>query len=92
MSRVEAFIVDTKGKSLEEVGTFPIITTERAMPEPEPERELTAGELFDGTFRVWGDANMICALMATAVNRSGLLQWKLGYSTKRHSIELKRLA
>jgi hypothetical protein len=30
--------------------------------------------------------------MATAVNRSGLLQWKLGYSTKRHSIELKRLA
>ena len=48
MSRVEAFIVDTKGKSLEEVGTFPIITTERAMPEPEPERELTAGELFDG--------------------------------------------
>jgi hypothetical protein len=48
VSGVEAFIVDTKGKSLEEVGTFPIITTERAMPEPEPERELTAWNTFDG--------------------------------------------
>jgi len=40
-----AFIVDTKGKSLEEVCNFPVITTtEQARPEPEP----TAGELFDG--------------------------------------------
>jgi hypothetical protein len=41
-----AFIVDTKGKSLKEVAKFPVITTKQ--PEPEPERELTAGELFDG--------------------------------------------
>jgi len=38
------------------------------------------------------DAPIFCRSMATAVNRSGLLQWKLLYSTKRHSIELKRLA
>jgi hypothetical protein len=43
-----AFVVDTKGKSLEEVVSFPVLTTQQAMPEPEPERELTAGELFDG--------------------------------------------
>ena len=41
-----AFVVDTKGKSLEEVASFPVLTTRQAMPEPE--RELTAGELFDG--------------------------------------------
>ena len=35
-----------KGKSLEEVASFPVLTTRQAMPEPE--RELTAGELFDG--------------------------------------------
>jgi hypothetical protein len=43
-----AFVVDTKGKSLEEVASFHVLTTEQAMPEPEPERELTAGELFEG--------------------------------------------
>lgn len=41
-----AFIVDTKGKSLEEVASFPVITTEQAMASTEP--EPTAGELFDG--------------------------------------------
>jgi hypothetical protein len=35
-----------KGKSLAEVATFPLL--KQAMPDPEPERELTAGELFDG--------------------------------------------
>ena len=43
-----AFVVDTKGKTLEEVASFPVFTTEQALPKPEPERELTAGELFDG--------------------------------------------
>jgi hypothetical protein len=42
-----AFIVDTKGKSLQEVANFP---TEQPMAptEPELEPEPTAGELFDG--------------------------------------------
>jgi hypothetical protein len=41
-----AFVVDTKGKSLEEIAnSFPVIR-EQAMPEPEP--EPTAGELWDG--------------------------------------------
>jgi hypothetical protein len=35
-----AFVVETKGKSLEEVANFPVLTTQQAMPEPEPEREL----------------------------------------------------
>jgi transcription elongation factor Elf1 len=43
-----AFVVDTKDKSLQEVASFPVLTTQQAMPEPERERELTAGELFDG--------------------------------------------
>jgi hypothetical protein len=39
-----AFAVDTKGKSLEEVGMFPVMTTEEiAQKAPESERELTAG-------------------------------------------------
>jgi hypothetical protein len=44
-----AFVVDTKGKNLEEVATFPIMTTQEiAQKGPESEPELTAGELFDG--------------------------------------------
>src|SRR6266481_1229023 len=35
-----------KARALEEVASFPVLTTRQAMPEPE--RELTAGELFDG--------------------------------------------
>jgi hypothetical protein len=50
-----AFILpDLKGKSLQEVANFPVITTEEAMPQPEPERELTAGELFDGNISKLG--------------------------------------
>jgi hypothetical protein len=42
-------VVDTKGKTLEEVATFPVLTPEEvAQTAPEPEREPTAGELFDG--------------------------------------------
>jgi hypothetical protein len=47
-----AFIVDTKGKSLEEVASFPVLATQQAMPEPEP--EPTAGELFDGNISKLG--------------------------------------
>ena len=44
-----AFVVDTNGKSLEEVATFPVLTSEEvAQTAQEPERELTPGELFDG--------------------------------------------
>src|SRR5262245_11705061 len=40
-----AFVVDTKGKSLQEVGNFPVIMSGEAdEPKPEPK----AGELFDG--------------------------------------------
>jgi hypothetical protein len=39
---------------LQEVANFPVITTEEAMPKPEPERELTAGELFDGNISKLG--------------------------------------
>jgi hypothetical protein len=46
-----AFILpDLKGKSLQEVANFPVITTEEAMPKP----ELTAGELFDGNISKLG--------------------------------------
>jgi hypothetical protein len=44
-----AFIVDTKGKSLEEVASFPVLTPEEiAQKAPEREPEPTPGELFDG--------------------------------------------
>jgi len=44
-----AFIVDTKGKSLEEVASFPVLTLEEiAQKAPEREPEPTPGELFDG--------------------------------------------
>lgn len=43
-----AFVVETKGKSLEEVATFPVISAEEIAKASEPERELTPGELFDG--------------------------------------------
>jgi hypothetical protein len=48
-----AFIVDTKGKSLKEVATFPVVTEEIASErEPEP----TPGELFDGNISKLGRA------------------------------------
>jgi hypothetical protein len=41
--------VDTKGKSLEEVASFPVLTPEEiAQKAPEREPEPTPGELFDG--------------------------------------------
>ena len=44
-----AFVVDTKGKSLEEVASFPALTPEEiAQKAPEREPEPTSGELFDG--------------------------------------------
>jgi hypothetical protein len=43
-----AFIVNTGGKSLQEVASFPVISTEESMAPIEPEPESTAGELFDG--------------------------------------------
>ena len=44
-----AFVVDTKGKSLEEVGMFPVMTTEEiAQKGPESEPEPPPVELFDG--------------------------------------------
>jgi hypothetical protein len=44
-----AFIVDTKGKSLEEVASFPVLTPEEiAQKAPEREPEPTPGELFHG--------------------------------------------
>jgi len=47
-----AFIVDTKGKSLEEVASFPVLTPEEiAQKAPEREPEPTPGELFDGNQR-----------------------------------------
>ena len=50
-----AFVVDTKGKSLEEVATFPVLTPEEvAQTAPEPQRELTLGKLFDGNISKLG--------------------------------------
>jgi len=50
-----AFIVDTKGKSLEEVASFPVLTPEEiAQKAPEREPEPTAGELFDGNISKLG--------------------------------------
>jgi hypothetical protein len=46
-----AFVVDTKGKTLQDIAnSFPVITSGQAMAptEPEPKPEPTAGELFDG--------------------------------------------
>ena len=55
-----AFVVDTKGKTLEEVANFPVLTTEQAMPEqksgwseinhsePEPELEPEPQHTWNG--------------------------------------------
>ena len=57
-----AFIVDTKGKSLEEVASFPVLTPEEiAQKAPEREPEPTAGELFDGNISKLGTCCARCA-------------------------------